>query len=89
MAGIAILGRLLVVSSIAHLSMRVSWGWPAWRYDAAMAALTVWTVITAVEAIRLGPVYVTEPTDRPLPVVEPEVAIGDIVAPPPRPNPAT
>ncbi len=87
-AGIAILGRLLVVSSIAHLSMR-ELGWPAWRYDAAMAALTVWTVITAVEAIRLGPVYVTEPTDRPLPVVEPEVAIGDIVAPPPRPNPAT
>jgi 4-hydroxybenzoate polyprenyltransferase len=86
--GIAILGRLLVLSSIAHLSMR-ELGWPAWRYDAAMAALTVWTIITAVEAIRLGPIYVTEPTDRPLPVVEPEVAIGDIVAPPARPNPAT
>jgi hypothetical protein len=53
-----------------------------------MIALTIWTVITAVEAIRLGPVYVTEPTDRPLRVVEPEVAVADLVAPPPRPNPA-
>lgn len=86
--GIAILGRLLVLSSIAHLSMR-EMGWPSWRYDGAMAALAIWTIITAVEAIRLGPVYVAEPADRPLPVVEPEVAIGDIVAPPARPNPAT
>jgi 4-hydroxybenzoate polyprenyltransferase len=68
---IAILGRTLVLSSIAHLSMR-DLGWPDWRYDGAMAALTLWTAITAVEAIRLGPLRVTEPADRPLPA-EPEV----------------
>jgi 4-hydroxybenzoate polyprenyltransferase len=73
--GIAILGRLLVVSAIAHLSMR-QLGWPSWRYDAAMAALTIWTIITAVEAIRLGPVYASEPADGLLRVVEPEVTIG-------------
>lgn len=86
--GIAILGRLLVLSSIAHLSMR-DLGWPSWRYDAAMGALAIWTIITSVEAIRLGPVYVTEPADRLLPVVEPEVVIGEVIAPPARPNPAT
>jgi 4-hydroxybenzoate polyprenyltransferase len=85
--GIAILGRLLVLSSIAHLAMREG-SWPGWRYDAAMAALAIWTIITAVEAIRLGPVYASEPTDRALPVVEPEVTIRAPTIPVSRPKPA-
>jgi 4-hydroxybenzoate polyprenyltransferase len=85
--GIAILGRLLVLSSIAHLSM-LEGSWPSWRYNGAMAALAIWTIITAVEAIRLGPVYGREPTDRALPEVEPEIAIGAPTVTLPRPNPA-
>jgi 4-hydroxybenzoate polyprenyltransferase len=54
-AAIAILGRGLLLLTLAHLSM-VQVGWAAWQYDATIAALTLLIAGQTVSMARHGPI---------------------------------
>jgi hypothetical protein len=54
-AAIAILGRGLLLLTLAHLSM-VQVGWAAWKYDARIAALTLLIAGQTVSMTRRGPI---------------------------------